>query len=161
MRKLLPLLLAVIGLAMGVGGGLALRPPVEPAGEAPETEPAHEVSAPAREPAPGTEYDYVQINNQFVVPVVKQGSVAALVILSLSLEITKGSREAVYAREPKLRDGLLQVLFDHANAGGFDNDFIAPTRIAALRTALREQAASVLGPILRGVLIQDIVRQDN
>jgi hypothetical protein len=66
----------------------------------------------------------------------------------------------VYGREPKLRDGFLIVLFDHAAAGGFDGDFTAPTKLAALRRALTEQARAILGPIANDVLIQDIVRQD-
>lgn len=171
MRKILPVILAVIGLATGVGAGFVLRPAADDA--APESQAAQEATErPAVEAgssnAPvemasdaGTSFDYARLNNQFVVPVVADGRVVALVVLTLSIEVTSGNTEPVYSREPKLRDGLLVVLFDHAAAGGFDGDFTAPTKMAALRRALTEQARRILGPIANDVLIQDIVRQDS
>ena len=86
--------------------------------------------------------------------------VVALVILSLTVAVTTGSREAVFATEPKLRDSFLQVLFDHANAGGFDGAFTQTGRMAQLRKALLEPARVVLGDAVKDVLITDIVRQD-
>lgn len=172
MRKLLPVILAVIGLASGIGAGLVLRPaPVAHEAPAPENPTTDEDQAPpqthaeqeiAGQQQPSeAEFDYVKLANQFVVPVVKDGKVTALVILTLSVEVSKGAGETVYAREPKLRDGFLRVLFDHANAGGFDGDFTVPTKLAALRRALKEQAAHSLGTILQDVLILDMVRQDS
>jgi flagellar FliL protein len=106
-------------------------------------------------------HDYVKLNNQFVVPVVQNGRVAALVILSISLEVTAGTSEKVYQVEPKLRDGFLQVMFDHANAGGFMGTFTDGSNMILLREALREVAQSTLGADVSDVLIVDIVRQDN
>lgn len=148
MRKIIPLLLALLGLAAGGGAGFALRP--VPASDAPP--PEAEAEAPP---------DYVKLNNQFVVPVVEDGQVAALVILALSLEVTQGSSEAVYLREPKLRDGMLQVLFDHANAGGFRGAFTDGSNLVLLRKALLEMAKQVLGDMVSDVLIVDIMRQDS
>lgn len=108
---------------------------------------------------PATEY--VKLNNQFIVPVVENGKVQSLVILSLSLEVTFGESAKVYAQEPKLRDGFLQVLFDHANAGGFDGSFTSSNAMDVLRAALLESAQSAIGSLVSGVLITDIVRQDN
>ena len=68
--------------------------------------------------------EYVKLSNQFVVPVVKGKTVVSLVVLSLSLEVPEGQKDAVFRREPKLRDSFLQVLFDHANIGGFDLSLI-------------------------------------
>lgn len=172
MRKLLPLILAVIGLAAGVGTGLALRPaPLADLSAQPESAaPGKDHSAPRTQAEPKGQgqkhlpeggFDYVKLANQFVVPVVKDGKVTALIVLTLSLEVGKGTGETVYAREPKLRDGFLRVLFDHANAGGFDGEFTAPTKLATLRMALKEQAAQSLGPIVQDVLIMDMVRQDS
>ncbi|XZQ29382.1 flagellar basal body-associated FliL family protein [Rhodobacter capsulatus] len=87
----------------------------------------------------------MKLNNQFVIPVIKKGAVASLVVLSLSLEVTVGSTEKVYAAEPKLRDVLLQVLFDHANAGGFEGSFTDTANMTDLRRALTEASQSVLG----------------
>lgn len=168
MRKLLPILLAIIGLGTGVGAGLTLRPAADVATEAAhavEDHPAAEAASPAAPahdgPPEGATFDYARLNNQFVVPVLLDGRVTGLVVLTLSIEVTGGNTETIYSREPKLRDGFLVVLFDHAAAGGFDGDFTAPTKMAALRRALTEQARQILGPIANDVLIQDIIRQDS
>lgn len=121
LRKVLPILLALIGLGAGVAAGLVLRPAPDqsPAADGSSSEDsqhsegdAHKASEP-QEGAP----EYVKMNNQFVVPVVKDGRVASMIVLSLSLEVAAGNTEAVYQREPKLRDAFLRVLFDHANVG--------------------------------------------
>jgi flagellar protein FliL len=191
LRKLVPVLLAVFGLVAGAGAGLLLRPSSAPApavaeddahgaDDAKAAEPAHGEpeetgaattkdhggaaedghAAPAGKEGEAT-HDYVKLNNQFVVPVVQNGRVAALVILSISLEVAAGSTEKVYKVEPKLRDGFLQVMFDHANAGGFMGTFTDGSNMVLLREALGEVARSVLGPDVTDVLIVDIVRQDN
>ncbi len=160
--KLIPVLLALIGLGAGIGAGIALRPaPEEVALENPCGDPHHEAPEPKEEPAAETEsIDFVKLNNQFVVPVVKDGSVGALVVLSINLEVAAGQTEEIYELEPKLRDGFLRVLFDHANAGGFSGDFTKSTRMNTLRTALREAAQGMVGNSVSDVLIVDIVRQD-
>lgn len=111
--------------------------------------------------APEHQPDYVKLNNQFVVPVVEGGQVASLVILALSLEATQGASEQIYARESKLRDAFLQVLFDHANAGGFRGSFTDGSNLVMLREALLEVAQRTLGDLVTDVLIVDIMRQDS
>lgn len=165
MRKLLPVFLALLGLGGGIGAGLYLRPAAEgeedhadadhaPAGHSADQSGGH---ADGDEALP----DYVKMNNQFVVPVLEGGRVAAMVVLSLSLEVTAGGSEAVYAREPKIRDAFLQVLFDHANSGGFRGSFTDGSNLVFLRQALKEKAAGILGPIVTDVLITEIARQDS
>lgn len=170
MRFLLPLLLALAGLGAGVGAGLFLRPVAEAAGPDHATggEGAADAHAPAAEPAteghsanPEEQPEYAKLNNQFIVPIIEDGRVASMVILSLSLEVPPGGTEQVYAVEPKLRDGMLSVLFDHANAGGFRGAFTEAANLVALRRALLEVARSVLGPTAIDVLITDIMRQDS
>ncbi len=172
-RKLIPVLLALLGLGAGVGAGFALRPAEDaPAAEghgeeapadahAPEGHGA-EASAEAGHAAGGEEGapEYVKLNNQFVVPVLEGGRVVSMVILSLNLEVGAGQSEAIYAREPKLRDAFLQVLFDHANAGGFRGSFTDGSNLVILRRALLEKARTVAGEAVLDVLISDIARQD-
>jgi flagellar protein FliL len=172
LRKLFPVLLGVIGLGAGLGAGLYLKPKEA---EDNATSEAHgEAAAEGHDPEVGTMEsedkghaedgsgpDYVKLNNQFVVPVVRDGRVSAMVVLSLSLEVEPGSTEAVYQREPKLRDVFLQVLFDHANVGGFSGSFTDGSNLVVLRTSLKEAAALVLGTTVRDVLITDIARQDS
>ncbi len=162
--KLIPVILALGGLGAGVGAGLALRPPpevVEPEeGHAAEATDSH-VAEPKHEGDDAeAAHDYVKLNNQFVVPVVENGRVVSLVVLSLSLEVELGQTAAIFEREPKIRDAFLQVLFDHANTGGFKGSFTNTTRMTVLRNSLREMAQKTLGPTVSDVLIMDIVRQD-
>lgn len=141
--------------------------PVESSHEAPPDAHAAPAEAPtadghggAAPAAPGGK-EYVKLNNQFVVPLIDGGRVASMVILGLSLEVTAGSKDRVYAVEPKLRDLYLRVMFDHANAGGFAGTFTDRSRLDALRATLAEVSRPLLGDSLSEVLIEDIVRQDN
>lgn len=152
MRKLFPLLIAIVGLAAGAGAGLMLRKP------AAEPAPVTEAAPAAPDPAL---VEYVKLNNQFIVPVLEGGRVASLVAMSLSLEIATGNSEQVFAREPKLRDAFLQVLFDHANTGGFRGSFTDAANLVVLRRALMEQARLILGEMVSDVLITEIARQDS
>ena len=150
MRKLLPLLLILLGAGGGVAGGLWLRP-------APEPE-----AAEADHPAEPVARDYAKLPSQFVIPVIDAGRVGSLVVLSLSIEAPIGATDAVFQHEPKLRDEFLRVLFDHANVGGFRGTFTDGSNLVAVRRALLEAARKVLGPENAfDVLITDIVRQDS
>jgi len=174
MKKLLPILLALIGIGGGIGAGVMLRPP--PA-EVVEIQPCGDGSDIAKSAAHGDDHgadhgdegstgpegelrEYVKLNNQFVVPVVTESKVEALVVLSLSVEVGPGQKELVYAREPKLRDSFLQVLFDHANMGGFRGAFTNANNMDVLRNALNEAARKAIGDTISDVLITEIARQD-
>ena len=161
MGKLLPLLLIIVGVAGGAGAGLMLRPPPpdpaldNPCGDVTETK-----SAPEEEEVLPEDREYVKLNNQFIVPIVGDGRVEALVVLSLSVEVKLGTRETVFTREPKLRDVFLQELFDYANQGGFEGVFTQANTLDVLRNMLTEAGRHVLGADLIDVLITDIARQD-
>ena len=130
-------------------------------GAKPAAKPAKPAPAPAE--ADGDEAnapDFVKLNNQFVVPVVASGRVEALVVLTLSIETAQGLREAIYNREPKLRDAFLQVLFDHSNMGGFQGAFTRSNNLDVLRGALLEVAQREFGQGVYNILIVDIARQD-
>ena len=176
-RLILPLVLLLLGLGGGVGAAVFLAaPPAEeiaalgPCGDVPMeedmAEAAHTVPEPsghgaeADEHSLGAGYEYVKLNNQFVIPVVQDTEVTALVIMSISVEVPAGQKEAVMMVEPKLRDVFLQVLFDHANTGGFEGMFTASNNMRTLRNALRTAVQDALGTSISDVLIVDLVRQD-
>lgn len=161
-KLLLPLLLVVFGVGGGAAAGFFLKPePPEVAEDGSHDCPVlPEGETLVAEVAPETEPEYVKLNNQFVVPVLKAGRVSALVILSLSVETSADQRAAVYEREPKLRDIFNEVLFGHANSGGFDGVFTDIAKMGVLRKALSEAAQSVLGGTNTKILITDLVRQD-
>lgn len=187
-KLLLPLILLLLGVGGGVGAGIFLAPPMAeeealalgPCGDLPDVE---EVLAAAEtddaegadqattsehgeegaEPVDAgasTGFEYVKMSNQFVVPVVQDGAVRSLVVLTISVEVNVGTQDAVFTYEPKMRDVFLQVLFDHANAGGFDGQFTSAENMRNLRRALRLSAQEAVGEQVHDVLITDIVRQD-
>lgn len=178
MAKILPVLMVLIGLVVGVGAGTFLRPTADetascevpeaeghgkPGAAEPDCEPEEHAEAPSNEH--GSDMDpsnvqYVKLSNQFVVPVVKDGAVSAMVVISLSIETTPAMSDTVYLLEPKLRDGLLRVMFLHSNTGGFEGQFTRGESMRDLRGSLLETARDILGPLVSGVLITDILRQD-
>ncbi|WP_417250309.1 flagellar basal body-associated protein FliL [Celeribacter sp.] len=161
--KALPILLALIGLGGGIGAGIMLRPApevaVNPCADDPNA--LDQIHLPAASAHEGSSaYEYVKLNNQFVIPDMKDGKVAAMIVLSISLETLPAARETIYAREPKLRGEFLQVLFNHANIGGFQGTFTETTKMETLHNALLEVARSLLGDTVNDVIVTDIVRQD-
>lgn len=156
MGKLIPVILLIVGAAIGGGAGMFLKPPPEACAEVPcEVTAEAEVSE-----EPAVEPNYVAMKNQFVVPVIRDEKVQSLVVLSLSLEAATESAETVFTKEPKLRDVFLRVLFDHAHNGGFNGAFTESGRLSVLRVALLEAAQTVVGSDVTDILITDIVRQE-
>lgn len=170
MRFLLPIIFLILGTGLGTGAGLFLRedqPSVPESDEMPEAPVPDEAVRPELaegepvQPGSADSLEYVRLSNQFVVPVVRDGRVRHLVVMSLTLEVDIGRAEAVFDREPRLRDALLRAMFSHANAGGFEGAFTRPSALDPLRAALRDAAHDVLGPSVHDVLIVSIVREDS
>lgn len=159
LAKIIPVIALAAGVGIGVGAGVFLeqKSPIS-------TDKSAEHSATPKqdhqEEGQG-DTEFVKLNNQFVIPIIGKDRVESLVVLSLSLEVEPGMREAVYAHEPKLRDAFLRALFDHANMGGFQGEFTRAERLRPLRIALNEVAQAELGSGVRGVLITGIARQDS
>jgi flagellar protein FliL len=177
MKKLLvPLILTLVGSGSGVAAGLFLFPPAPPTDPAmgpcgavdPHMDATHvpteeEIMTAAAEGGESVNagYEYLRLPNQFIVPVVRDGAVSAMVALSISLEVMAGQKDATLLVEPKIRDVILRVLFDHANAGGFDGSFTASSAMRDLRAALVQAATLAAPELVHDVLITDIQRQDN
>lgn len=160
MKLILPLLILVIFIGGGAGAGFFLRPVpevIEDEATEGETETSEEE---AEEEIPDEDVAYVKLNNQFVIPIVKNDAVAALVVLSITLETSTEFSEMLYEKEPKIRDVFLRVLFDHAYGGGFDGSFTTSPSLDTLSHALLEAVHNEIGPEVQSVLITDIVRQD-
>jgi len=63
--------------------------------------------------------------------------------------------------EPKIRDKFLQVLFNHANNGGFSGNFTEFRYLQSLKDELLRNAKLVTQGDVTDVLILDLVRQDS
>jgi hypothetical protein len=162
MKKLLPILLIMIGIGAGGAAGFVLRPEPEPVGEEMvDGEVKAEEKVVEEPPLDLDNVEFVKLNNQFVVPVVEDNRVASLVVLSISLETAPENTEMIYAREPKIRDEFLRVLFDHAYTGGFSGAFTASPSLDSLVAQLLTVAKKITKNSVSDVLITDILRQDN
>lgn len=151
MGKLLPLLLVLLGIGAGIGAGLYLRP--DPVPE------EHAEDAPTLVVPEGEALTSFEFSNQFMVPLVVEGRITGTMVLKLALDLPESQRPVIEANAARLRDALLQVMFDHANSGGFDGAFTDHGRLGVLRRSLLEAAVKITGPgAVSRVLITDILR---
>ena len=103
---------------------------------------------------------YFKFSRQFVVPIIGEGGVGALVILDLNLEMQSEAATNFYFREPKFRDALMQELLDLANEGRFEGRLTDRRNLEVIRTDLLAAVQDVAGDAVKEVLILDIMRQD-
>jgi flagellar FliL protein len=167
LNKLLPVILLLVGSAIGGGAGFLLRPEAQEPVAAISDEGAEQDSKTVSEiietdsAVNEVPIEYVKLSNQFVVPIVTDKRVSSLVVMSLSIEVPESQRDQVFRHEPKLRDSFLEVLFDHANVGGFDGAFTQTINLQNLRRALTEVGQRDIGKdVVKDVLITEIARQD-
>lgn len=160
----MPLIFLVVGLAAGAGAGAFLVPSGQPKEQLKEAKVEKKAEKSKKKESGETgsdgDFEYLKLTKQFVVPVIEEDEIAALVTMSLSLETKPGITETFYAIEPKLRDRFLQVLFDHANTGGFNGAFTQSDNLSTLRKALLEVARKDLGDDVSQVLIMSVSRQN-
>lgn len=188
MKILIPLILAIAGLGAGVGAGLMLKPAPEVAasgscgedqatvtgadGEAVEPAAAEDCETQVAgdpfdgEPAAEGEAEevlttFVPFEKPFVVPVFEGEKIAAMVVVSLSVETGEEAATVVTAMEPRLRDRFLKVFFLHSNSGGFNGSFTSGRKMTDLKSALLKAAKEVMrGTEVNSILVTEIARQD-
>jgi len=160
MKIIIPIVLALVGLGSGwaivhffIPAPAACEPPA--AGAETTAEPP-----PAEAPPPAPQYEYADMTDQFVVPIIDGDRVSGTMVLSLSLEVLPGNRDSVLTRQPKLRDEFLRLLFVHSNMGEFAGNFLETKDLEVLRSDLTNAATIILGPVVHSVLITDMIRQD-
>lgn len=152
MKKIvLPILMTSLGAGGGFAAGTVLHKPAELPNDA--TIVVETLDQPKA-------VEFAKLNNQFVVPIMTDGRMSAMVVLSLTLEVAEGSKDTVYAIEPRLRDSLFSAMIEHANLGGFDGDFTQTAPMRQLRNVLVHAAQKPAADLITDVLILDIARQD-
>ena len=186
MRRLIPILIILFGLAAGAGAGLMFRPDASGApsshtddrsGESgaaggseddtPTTEddavadiPDPGRSAEETEPAPAEERSYVNIGQQTIVPVVEGELTRALMLFELAVDVEASAHDAAVALEPRLRDVFLRELLRMSSTGAFTETYTEDWVIDEVRRSLDSAARRYLGAGLKGILILDVVRQE-
>lgn len=160
---LIPLLLGLLGGVAGVAAALFLPGAPENHAEVPGSHKAdgHATETYAEHGAVKVAETYVKMPNQFIVPIVHDGAVRGLAVLSLSIGLTKDGEKYFKQKEPKLQGELLQVLFDFANAGAFDGAYTSGAKMQVLQQALLKKAKYVAGKEVSDLIINEILRQDS
>lgn len=156
MGKLLKILPVFLFLLLGALGGDWLHR--QRAGAALPAE--GQAAAATLAPAPAAATVSMPLPEQFFVPIVRNGNLRAVMVLSLGLDVVETRVEALHAREFRLRDALLRALMIHANTGGFDGNFTAEPRLELLGATLLAAAQKIAGEDVRAILIGDIARQE-
>jgi len=154
MQKILVLVIILLGATGGIAAGFAYNVYLAP------NSPSSDTQTAAPDQQETTEFEYLKLNNQFLVPLVRDNALTGMIALTMSLELTPGHMDVVYAQEPKIRDAFLQVLFDHANMGGFVGQFTKSSNLESLKRQLYDVGRKISGDSVQGVLITDIARQD-
>lgn len=147
-------LLPLIGLLVGLGSGAGVALVIGTGSDDDAGMKAEEV-----EEAP-KDTEIVKLPNQFVIPVIVNERVLAMVILTVALEVEAGSADHVRSIEPKLRDAFIGELFGLAALGGFDDDVVSRQTLELVRMLLSERAQTLLSQKHAKVLITDMARQD-
>ncbi|WEF24001.1 hypothetical protein [Paracoccus sp. S3-43] len=184
MKKILTLLIPILALVAGIAAGDILRPAPEGTGQAAaagdhgDAKPADDGHAAANHAAPADGHaaaaDHGGVNgkggavpsqawftfpSQFFVPLMRNGDMGAVMILTLTIETGAAELPAMEQQEHRLRDALLRELLIHANTGGFDGNFTSEARLAPLRERLQKAAQASTDLPVNAVLIEDIARQ--
>ena len=163
LKKIIPVLALFLGLAGGGTAALMLAPSQnentapEEAGDTGTS--ADAITEAGKNDAPSS-LEIVKLPSQFVIPVIVDNRVRAMVILTVALEVALGQGDHVRALEPKLRDEFLAELFSLAALDGFKDDLISRKTLELVKRALSERSKDVLGLKDVTVLITDMARQD-
>ena len=106
------------------------------------------------------EISFYKFKRQFVVPVMTQGKIEALVIMNLSLELNSNAPDNVYTLEPKFRDALTRELLRLSNKGVFGDALTSVESYEDIRSTLLSAIKSVVTEGIEDILILDIARQE-
>lgn len=183
-KKILMLLLPLLGFVGGaIGGDMLHAPKTAEKSMGADSETAAEGDAAAEHEA-GTEHaaaeapaaghgegeaegegaggalDWFKFPNQFFVPIIRNGTPTAIMVLTLSIEMPADARPQIEAQEARLRDALLGALMIEANTGGFDGNFTSETSLRRLRETLLAAGRRAGGANVQRILIEDIGRQE-
>lgn len=156
--------LFILGGALGAGAAwFTMSPGPEAAVATEEAPPTESMFTESNLPVASRidpDAEYQRLDDPFLVPLVRRETVEAMMVMTLGLEVRPGQAALIRSQEPRLRNQLLQALFDHANGGGFDGMFTVAGNMRELRESLTRAAREVVGDAVGSVLILDMVRQE-
>ena len=166
MKKILPIILLLIGILGGGAAGVFLKPAPAPMEkemmdkkEAMAKEDGEE-GEPTKDGEAGPGRAYVKIGRQTIIPVLDGGETRALMLFELAVDVPAEDAGVVHEMEPRLRDAFLRELFQMSYTGACLTEFTDDRVMEELRRNLTRAARNYVGEDLREVLILDVMRQE-
>ena len=170
MKKIIAIVLVIIGIVGGGAAGMFLKP-------APEADPESEAKDAENESTDGkgdesaeagaedgvdtAPASFVKIGRQTIVPVLDEGQTKALMLFELAIDVSAEANDRALEMEPRLRDAFLRELFQMSYTGAFEEAFTDERVIDELRQNLVRAARKHLGKkAVKDVLILDVMRQE-
>lgn len=105
--------------------------------------------------------DFIKFKRQFVVPVLKDNAVDALILINLALEVPASKRDEMFRLEPRFRDGFIRELLQLSDDGYFDQELTSSDTYEILRETLSRAADDISEGGVKKILILDLSRQDH
>lgn len=103
---------------------------------------------------------YYKFTREFVVPIIRDGRVASLVILNLNLEADAEISQRLFEMEPKLRDNIMTTLITLSNDGTTFESMTDVANYESIRSLVLQNLQTVMSTGIRNVLIVDLAKQD-
>ena len=107
-----------------------------------------------------SEKAYFKFGREFVVPIMQDGKVKALVILNLNLEVDDSHIDKLFSLEPKLRDNVMTTLVGLSTDGRTLEDPTNTESYETIRSVVLMNLQSVVSSGIENVLILDMAKQD-
>lgn len=173
LNKILPILITLI--AVGGAGFAALQ--IKGAPQRPEKEVSHEGGhdgggehgggdhgeggvhkVEAAEPK--NQLGYLDFQRNFIIPVVGENRVDALILLTFSIEMDASKIEEARTREPRIRDAFMKTLLTLSHEGVLSQDITDPDVYTIIQERLLATAKSIVDEDVESILLVDFARQD-
>lgn len=173
MIKPIPALIVVAGVAAGGTAGAFLKasnaPTPAPAEQASEqkSDTGHAAPKSSDHTSKSGSYDkpdsaasYFKFSREFVVPIMRDGTVQSLVILNINLEVDDDASLNLFSMEPKLRDNIMTTLVALSTDGRTFETMTTVDSYESIRAVVLANLSNVTPKGIRNVLILDAAKQD-
>ncbi len=107
-----------------------------------------------------SDLDYFKFSREFVVPIIRDGKVASLIILNINLEVDGSLTDELFSLEPKIRDNIMTTLVQLSNDGSTLVAISDVQNYESIRATLLMNLGKVVPSGIRNVLIVDMGKQD-
>ena len=106
------------------------------------------------------EITYYRFSREFVIPIIENGKVDALVILNLNLEVDSALSQQLFSMEPKLRDNIMTTLIKLSADDRTLHSITDVENYETLRSMILTNLQSAVPHGIENVLILDMAKQE-